>query len=129
MVSTNDFCENLINDNFINDNKNIENFLKNNNYYLSNNKNYLNNVYLKNINESINFLLNIIQKYKNKILNLENQLKLKKENKCSICMENDSEYIFIPCGHFCICANCNNEYNQNICPLCRTLGNRFKVYQ
>lgn len=134
MVTINDLCENLINDDFINDNKNIEIFLSNNNNYLSNNylsnnKNYLSNVYLKNINESVNFLLNIIQKYKNKILNLENQLKSKKENKCSICMENDSEYIFIPCGHFCICANCDNQYNQDICPICRTLGNRFKVYQ
>ena len=125
MVTTNNFCENLSNNkNYLSNNKNNK---KNENNI--NNKNYLNNHNLKNINDSIIFFLNIIQTYKNKILNLENQLKSKKENKCSICLENNSEYIFIPCGHFCICENCNNEYNQDICPLCRTLGNRFKVYQ
>ena len=41
---------------------------------------------------------------------------------CSICMENKSESVFIPCGHRCVCFNCGdkiiNSQNKK-CPICQ----------
>lgn len=68
---------------------------------------------------------------------LRNQIaRLKSENEdlkkiCVICYDNNSEYIFVPCGHYCICAGCNNRlHNMNIhnCPMCQTPGTRIRVY-
>ena len=42
--------------------------------------------------------------------------------KCVICLERDSEYIFKQCGHQCICQNCyQNKGDVNIlkCFICR----------
>ncbi|XP_023336476.1 E3 ubiquitin-protein ligase LRSAM1 isoform X2 [Eurytemora carolleeae] len=36
---------------------------------------------------------------------------------CVVCMERKSEIIFLPCGHFCSCSNC--EQSIDACPLCR----------
>jgi len=41
---------------------------------------------------------------------------------CVICLSAESEYVFIPCAHSCICGSCNDrlklgKYN---CPVCRT---------
>ena len=42
--------------------------------------------------------------------------------KCVICLERDSDYIFKKCGHQCICEGCyHNKGNTNIlkCVVCR----------
>lgn len=45
----------------------------------------------------------------------------KKEKKflCVICISNYIEYAYIPCGHFCICKDCQDKYKATKkCPLC-----------
>jgi hypothetical protein len=37
--------------------------------------------------------------------------------KCSICFENNSNIVIIPCGHVCSCSKCSN--NIFFCPVCR----------
>lgn len=45
---------------------------------------------------------------------------------CVICMENDSQVIFLPCGHLCCCHDC--QLNLHECPICRgKLERRIKV--
>ena len=42
-----------------------------------------------------------------------------KSEPCCICMENEKELVFIPCGHFCCCQKCFNKLKSRICPMCR----------
>lgn len=42
-------------------------------------------------------------------------------NKCVVCLENYSKYIFIACGHLCVCKTCNEKI-KNKCPLCRCIS-------
>lgn len=39
-------------------------------------------------------------------------------DKCSLCEENDSELIFRPCGHICVCKSCYDCMADNKCPVC-----------
>jgi hypothetical protein len=51
-----------------------------------------------------------------------------KERVCCICLEKlekDTTFIFIECGHMCICENCNTVSK---CPMCQTLGKARKVF-
>jgi hypothetical protein len=41
------------------------------------------------------------------------------EDVCIICRSDKSEYIFIPCGHKCVCSKCAQELI-DCCPYCRT---------
>ena len=54
------------------------------------------------------------------------------QTECVICYDK-AEKVLFPCGHFCLCDNCNNrlfvreyhlfnnnEYNVIICPICRS---------
>jgi hypothetical protein len=45
-------------------------------------------------------------------------------SECVICMDKQSEIIFIPCGHFCICLNCNSNLDRK-CPMCRAKIEHF----
>nr|XP_043868455.1 E3 ubiquitin-protein ligase LRSAM1 isoform X1 [Solea senegalensis]XP_043868456.1 E3 ubiquitin-protein ligase LRSAM1 isoform X1 [Solea senegalensis] len=48
-------------------------------------------------------------------------------SECVVCMETESQVIFLPCGHVCCCQVCNNAL-QN-CPLCRSsISQRVRVY-
>jgi hypothetical protein len=42
---------------------------------------------------------------------------------CSICQNNKSNYVIVPCGHVCLCQDCisnkAHEKIQNKCPICR----------
>jgi rubrerythrin len=128
---------NPVNDDNINSN-NYSNEINNNNINFSNSVNDDNinlNNYSNEINSFFNFFINPL---KNTIVNLKNELKKKEEKieeldkKCSICFENKSNIIFIPCGHLCICNVCNERYIQNnisFCPICRINGSRYVVYQ
>jgi len=52
-------------------------------------------------------------------------------SKCPICYENRCKYIFIPCGHICLCNDCYMIFLKNKifnCPLCRNIGNIYKIY-
>lgn len=52
---------------------------------------------------------------------LPEDLKIFNAEECIVCLNNESEKIFLPCGHKCTCANCSNELRKfsNSCPMCR----------
>ena len=69
--------------------------------------------HIVNINEEENEIFeNIFYNGTNELVKIFNQ-------KCVICIENDSIYAFRQCGHLCLCENC---YNSEItkCIVCRT---------
>lgn len=39
---------------------------------------------------------------------------------CVICQEKVPKILFAPCGHKCVCPECNHSYKKNNCPMCRT---------
>ncbi|XP_066297349.1 putative inhibitor of apoptosis [Branchiostoma lanceolatum] len=43
--------------------------------------------------------------------------RLKEERMCKICMEEETEIVFVPCGHFAVCQNCSASLH--CCPICR----------
>lgn len=48
------------------------------------------------------------------------------QNECVVCMEIESEIVFLPCGHLCCCNNCQITLIE--CPICRgKLERRVKV--
>lgn len=53
-------------------------------------------------------------------------------NSCVICWKKQSNYIFIPCGHFCFCDECVETLKRTgrylRCPICRTIGEYHKVF-
>ena len=38
-------------------------------------------------------------------------------NECCICLDNEKNSIFIPCGHYYCCINCSKQIKK--CPICR----------
>ncbi|XP_077968925.1 E3 ubiquitin-protein ligase LRSAM1-like isoform X2 [Styela clava] len=42
---------------------------------------------------------------------------LTEENECTVCMEKQSNTIFLPCGHVCTCSDCSSKLQK--CPMCR----------
>lgn len=99
------------------------------------------NNYLSQVNGLFEFFINPLKKtianLKDEIKKLKNEIKDKEERieeldkKCSVCFTNKSNIIFIPCGHLCICNDCNNrcaQYNMSFCPICRSNGTRYVVY-
>ena len=42
---------------------------------------------------------------------------LKEQRLCKICMVDNSSIVFLPCGHLVACAACSPALN--ICPICR----------
>uniref|UniRef100_A0A3P8VQI4 Leucine rich repeat and sterile alpha motif containing 1 n=1 Tax=Cynoglossus semilaevis TaxID=244447 RepID=A0A3P8VQI4_CYNSE len=49
-------------------------------------------------------------------------------SECVVCMESQSQVIFLPCGHVCCCTVCN-EALQN-CPMCRAnISQRVLLYR
>ena len=109
---------NVPNNNVPNNNQNNENIVNNNNTL----GNFF-RVYVEPLKGYVNTLRNQITRLKAENENLKRT--------CVICYDNNSEYIFVPCGHFCICAGCNGRLqNMNIqnCPMCQTSGTRVRVY-
>lgn len=45
----------------------------------------------------------------------------KDESECCVCLTNDKSWIFIPCGHVCVCRDCAHDImaSSRECPLCR----------
>lgn len=99
------------------------------------------NNYLSQVNGFFEFFVNplkkIIANLKNEIKDKEKKIKEKEDRieeldkKCSVCFTNKSNIIFVPCGHLCMCNDCNNrctQYNMSFCPICRSNGTRYVVY-
>jgi len=66
---------------------------------------------------------NVIKLSLNIDKNQETKEEEKEETTCLICMDNKSCYVTVPCGHLCLCKDCNTndvklKFN-NICPICR----------
>uniref|UniRef100_A0A672LTM6 E3 ubiquitin-protein ligase LRSAM1-like n=1 Tax=Sinocyclocheilus grahami TaxID=75366 RepID=A0A672LTM6_SINGR len=48
-------------------------------------------------------------------------------SECVVCMEHESQVIFLPCGHVCCCQTCSNALQS--CPLCRgSISQRVRLY-
>ena len=43
-----------------------------------------------------------------------------KEDQCVVCLEKEPEFLFMDCGHFCVCLECEEKKQFRICPLCKT---------
>lgn len=39
------------------------------------------------------------------------------DNECIICMDNEKNTVFSPCGHYMTCHECSTQFTQ--CPICR----------
>jgi hypothetical protein len=50
------------------------------------------------------------------------EIKIFDAGECVICLSAESEFVFIPCAHSCICAACNDQLKRTkyCCPVCRT---------
>lgn len=62
------------------------------------------------------------KKYKNQILGLNiDDMKIYTVTECVICMSEETQVIFIPCAHKCVCSACYDilKKSKNDCPLCR----------
>lgn len=59
---------------------------------------------------------------KNVLCDEETEEKIKDRNLiCKICLENDLNSVFIPCGHAVACGKCSLSLNNNTCPICRNV--------
>lgn len=57
----------------------------------------------------------IIDDFKKYSEKLENKLKVLN---CKICLNNQCNMVFIPCGHIVTCSDCYNNLRENKCPVC-----------
>ena len=63
----------------------------------------------------------------NNLLLLEEIKILHEEKVCKICLDNEREVVFRPCGHFVSCNKCGLSLKQ--CPFCRSKISTFlKIY-
>lgn len=55
----------------------------------------------------------------------------KESHLCVICQQYEPCYIMIPCGHLCLCGNCQRQIEKmnHQCPICRAHGDLHKVYR
>lgn len=50
------------------------------------------------------------------------------ENECVICLDKQSDAVFLPCGHVCCCLDCSA--NLELCPMCRTaITQKIRIYR
>ena len=67
---------------------------------------------------------------------MQNYEKLQVKNKeledarlCKVCMEDETCFVFIPCGHICTCENCAVNGDLKYCPICREkIAKRMKTF-
>ena len=113
--------ENVTNNNLIEENENVTN----NNLIEEEEKFNLNNF----IKENQKFTLNTLEILINKMMTLRDEKIKKLKNTCCICLNKESTYIYINCGHYCLCSKCKHKYDSNICPKCREIGRVIKVFK
>ena len=122
----------------------INGSMQSNNVNINNYLSQVNEFFVNPLKKIIANLKNEIVKLKNEIVKLKNEIKDKEkkikekedrieelDKKCSVCFTNKSNIIFVPCGHLCMCNDCNNictQYNMSFCPICRSNGTRYVVY-
>jgi len=70
-----------------------------------------------------------IIKVKNKKLETKNKKLKDEDNLCLICITNEKNMAFIPCGHLCICEECSKKYKEDKCIICRKeFSISYKIY-
>lgn len=46
------------------------------------------------------------------------------DDTCSICLSEPPQLVFVPCGHYCVCIDCDEQlkvkYRNRRCPMCRS---------
>lgn len=53
--------------------------------------------------------------------------KLQREKRCKVCMDNDINIVFIPCGHLATCQKCSESLLK--CPICcASIVQKIKAY-
>lgn len=40
-------------------------------------------------------------------------------SECSVCLENEKDIVFVPCGHYCCCNECYESLPKKSCIMCR----------
>ena len=64
-----------------------------------------------------------------KVKNQELEARLEDARLCKVCMEAEICFVFIPCGHICICENCALNRDLKNCPICRAkITKRLKTF-
>lgn len=64
----------------------------------------------------------------------ENQGAVRCDRMCTVCINAESNQVFIPCGHICCCEDCANHImresgNVKKCPICKgEISSMYKVY-
>nr|NP_001071929.1 zinc finger protein [Ciona intestinalis]BAE93329.1 zinc finger protein [Ciona intestinalis] len=50
------------------------------------------------------------------------------ENECVVCLDRNSDTIFLPCGHVCACFICSTQLQS--CPMCRSdVAQKIKIFR
>jgi hypothetical protein len=51
----------------------------------------------------------------------------KNTRNCTICMDKESDVVFLPCCHLCACERCSDAVHS--CPVCRTnISRKIKIF-
>lgn len=48
------------------------------------------------------------------------------DKNCVVCLDNEREYIYVPCGHFVTCSVCVKKINK--CPICQKYSKTIRVF-
>ena len=88
---------------------------------------------LASLKKPFHYMEKIMQKYEelkseSEKMKVKTQ-ELKDARLCKICMESEICFIFLPCGHICVCENCAVNGSLKNCPICREkITKRMKTY-
>ena len=51
-------------------------------------------------------------------VNVLNGVTIYEEEDCTVCYSVKPEIVFIPCGHYCLCTDCDQQLEYRKCPCC-----------
>ena len=74
-------------------------------------------------------LQNKLKEERKLVIDLRQQIQEQSNNKrCVVCLNEEANIVFIPCGHVCTCSSCSSQL-QDKCPMCRQdFTSRVRVY-
>ena len=73
----------------------------------------------KKLQESQKELQNKLGKEQKLVADLRKQLQEQSNKSCVVCLDEEANIVFIPCGHLCTCISCSSRLG-NLCPICRS---------
>lgn len=78
--------------------------------------------------QSTDELITTIYNHRERFLYIRPIQSISRSN-CVICLSNQRQIAFVPCGHLCICRNCSNNGNIIVCPICRNQeSSRLEIF-